>query len=87
MATVYTAHALERIDWRGTSLEEVDEVLENGSADAARPGYEARYKVFPYGKEWGRKFYPQKRVRVVFAEEGQDTVVVTVYVYFGSWDE
>ena len=29
--------------------------------------------------------YEQKRVRVVFVRRGGDLIVVTVYVYYGSW--
>ena len=87
MAILFTEHALKRIPWRGTSVDEVTAVILDGTPDEARPGYEARVSVFPYERDWGGKVFPQKRVRAIFAREGDDIVVVTVYVYFGRWNE
>jgi hypothetical protein len=39
-------------------------------------------KDFTYGREWTGKFYETKQVRPIFAEEMDEIVVVTVYVYY-----
>ena len=85
MTIVFGVHVLKRMPERGTTVAEVEDVLRNGEPDDARSGYVARSKVFPFARVWGRKEYPEKRVRVVFVEEGDSTFVVTVYVYYGSW--
>ncbi len=41
--------------------------------------------VFPFGRQWGSKTYEQKKVRVIYTAVGDDILVVTVYVYYGSW--
>ncbi len=41
--------------------------------------------IFPFGKRWGVKTFEQKKVKVIFVIEGDDTLVITVYVYYGSW--
>lgn len=80
-------HALERMPERGTTVAEVEDVLRTGEIDVARIGYFARSKVFPFARVWGHREYAEKKVRVVYAEEGDTTVVVTVYVYYGRWTQ
>ena len=46
----------------------------------------AKSIVFPFGRVWGTRRYEQKKVRVIYVVEGEDEFVVTVYVYYGSWN-
>jgi hypothetical protein len=39
-------------------------------------------KDFSYGREWNGKVYATKQVRPIFAEEPNEILVVTVYVYY-----
>ena len=87
MSVVFGIHVLKRIPERGTTVAEVEDVLRSGDIDKARPGYAARAKVFAFGRLWAGKAYPEKRVRVIYVGEGDTTVVVTVYVYYGSWSK
>ena len=87
MSVVFGIHALKRMPERGTTVAEVEDVLRSGDIDEARPGYAARTKVFAFGKPWAGKAYPEKRVRVIYVDEGDTSVVVTVYVYYGSWSK
>ncbi len=34
--------------------------------------------IFPFGKRWGVKTFEQKKVKVIFVIEGDDTLVITV---------
>ena len=72
---------------RGTNVAEVEDVLRTGHVAEARVGYHARAKVFPFSEVWGGKRYLEKRVRVIYVDEGDTTVVITVYVYYGSWSK
>jgi hypothetical protein len=78
-------HVVTRLLSRGTSILEVEEVLAKGLPDTARGGRQAKYLIYPYGHRWGARTYEQKRVRVVYALQGDVAYVVTVYVYYGSW--
>ena len=46
----------------------------------------ARTKVFPFGRERGGRFYPQKQIKVVYTLTEESTTTVTVFVYYGKWD-
>ena len=37
---------------------------------------------FPFESVWNGRRYATKRVRVIFVEEADEIVVVTVYTYF-----
>lgn len=77
----FTRHALEQAGKRGTTPAEIADVLRTGSTDTARAGYSALSKVYPFAGEWRGRYYPEKKVRVIYAVEADETVVITVYVY------
>ena len=60
-------------------------VLERGQAVAAQGSRRARELVFSHGREWAGRFYDQKKVKVVYIEEEDEIVVVTVLAYYGRW--
>ena len=81
-------HAKERIKKRGTSIGEVEKVLEAGKeVKTDYEGRRAKEMVFSYNRKWQKKFYPEKKVKVIYREEGEVITVITVYVYFGKWGE
>jgi len=85
LAARFSEHAEGRLLSRGTSREEIVKVLTNGLPDLATSGRSAKSMIFPFGKRWGVKTFEQKKVKVIFVIEGDDTLVITVYVYYGSW--
>ena len=42
--------------------------------------------VFAEGYDWKGRFYPHKLVRVIYVEEPEKIEIVTVYVYYGTWE-
>ncbi|NOZ64316.1 MAG: DUF4258 domain-containing protein [Caldiserica bacterium] len=78
-------HALERTRKRGATHGEVKKTLAEGKEVEAKYGRKAKELIFTYNKEWQNRFYPEKKVKVVYTEEKQSIVVITVYVYFGKW--
>lgn len=80
-------HAQERMLERGASEDEVRITLEEGIPSEAKSGRKAKEKILIYDGFWQGQRYPQKKVRVIYVEEGDEMVVLTVYVYHGQWEE
>ncbi len=80
-------HARDRMRERGVSEDEVTATLERGQPGQAAVGRNARELVFPFNSQWQGKLYQQKKVRVVYIEEDDILIVITVYAYFGRWEE
>ncbi len=78
-------HALSRMPHRGVTEVEVITVLERGQAVAAQGSRRAKELVFSHEKEWAGRYYPEKKVKVVYMEEEDKMVVVTVLAYYGRW--
>ena len=77
-----SGHACDNMRYRGTTEEEIKEAIRTTSWRPADLGRLECWKDFPYGREWNKKVYATKRVRPIFAEEANEIVVVTVYVYY-----
>ncbi len=78
-------HARERATERGTTSEEIIKVLKEGNDFIAKKGRKGKEMIFEYGKEWLGKIYPQKKVKVIFIEEDNEIIVITVKVSYGKW--
>lgn len=78
-------HAKERIIERGTTTEEIIKVIKEGNDFIAKKGRKGKEMIFEYGKEWLGKTYPQKKVKVIFIEEENEIIVITVKVLYGRW--
>jgi hypothetical protein len=71
---------------RGATLEEIEEVLLSGTPVFAKYQRLGTRKMFNVDQEWRGKRYLQKMVEVYHVVEGDAFVVVTVYVFFGTWE-
>lgn len=80
-------HTLERAQERGTNAEEIKEVIETGLPLDAKHRRLINAKVYPFNQLRHSKFYKQKRVEVIYTAEGDTFVTVTVYVFYGKWEE
>ncbi len=80
-----TEHARERAKERGTTEEEIGLVLASDSEIQLKKRRKSKELVFEYNKNWLGKHYPQKKVKVVYTEENDDTVVITIKVFYGRW--
>lgn len=78
-------HTLARAEERGTGVDEIRDVVANGTPIPARGGRKARAKVYEFDSVWNGRFYLQKRVEVIFVERDDSLITVTVYVFFGRW--
>ena len=82
---VFSQHALDQLQDRGASQEEVRIAVQDGEELPAKKGRKAYRKNFHFGSKWKNKHYEVKQVMPIIVEEDEEIVVVTVYVfYFGE---
>jgi hypothetical protein len=82
----FSQHALDQMRLRGATREEIMETVETAPWQSAKRGkYQAR-KAFAFGRPSpiNQQIYPSKTVHVIFADEPNEIVVVTVLVYYGD---
>lgn len=75
-------HAQEQLTYRGTNEGEVQETIRTSPWGPAELGKKDCRKDFVFNSVWNDRYYATKQVRPVFAEEKNEVVVVTVYVYY-----
>ena len=80
-------HTLERAVERGTSEEEIKDVIESGFTIPVEYGRKGKAKVYKFGQNRQGKFYEQKRVEAIYVIEDNIIITVTVYVFYGKWEE
>jgi hypothetical protein len=86
MAVQIDPHTLERAEERGASEDEIRDVILTGSPIPAKHGRRAKAKVYAFGRVRHGRRYDEKRVEVIYTEQGRDIVTVTVYVFYGRWE-
>ena len=87
MEIVIEPHTLKRAEERGTNADEIKTVLEQGVEIPAKGNRKAKAKVFTFRKIRLEKFYEEKRVEVIYIEEKETIITVTVYVFYGEWKD
>ena len=82
----FSRHALDQMRLRGAASEEVTEAVEAMPWQPARRGKYQSRKTFVFGRPSpiNGQIYPFKTVLVIFADEPNEIVVVTVLVYYGE---
>ena len=86
MTVQFSHHALLRARERGTTREEIEDVLASGDPVPAKQGRSCTRKLFKVDEVRQGKRYSQKTVEIYHVVEGDVIVVVTVYVFFGGWE-
>ena len=66
--------------------EEIHDVLASGFFIPAKYNRLGKAKIYLFRKERHRTYYEQKRVEVYYLVENNRIVVVTVYVFYGQWE-
>ena len=80
-------HTLERAEERGANEAEIRDMINTGFPIPAMYGRSGKGKVYEFGQTRLDYFYPQKRVEVFYVLEGDNVTTVTVYVFYGTWEE
>jgi len=78
-------HTLERAKERGTNEKGIRDVITNGVEVPAKYGRAGKAKVYEYQQTRLGKYYPQKRVEVIYVKENDTIITITVYVFYGEW--
>ena len=79
-------HTLDRAEERGTSEEEIKEVINTGISIPAKYGRIGKAKTYDFNQLRHGRYYDQKKMEVFYAVEGDVIVTVTVYVFYGKWE-
>jgi hypothetical protein len=82
MAILIHPHALQRMEERGASKDEILLAIENGQMLPAKFGRRTYKKTFSYGNYWRGEFFKYKHIEVYCVGEGEDIIVVTVMVKY-----
>ncbi len=80
-------HTLERAEERGANETEIKDVINTGVSIPAKRGRLGKFKVYDFKQKRHDKYYEQKRVEVIYTVEEETNVTVTVYVFYGKWEE
>ena len=80
-------HTAKRAVERGTSEDEIRDVLKTGTPAPMARGRLRKAKVYDFGRERLGRHYRQKRVEVIYVMDEDTVVTVTVHVFFGQWKD
>lgn len=86
MKIVIDPHTLERAAERGATETEIADVIKSGFVIPARGKRRGKAKIYDSKRELGGRYYDQKRVEVIYAQEKETITTVTVYVFYGRWE-
>jgi hypothetical protein len=75
-------HAKQQLQFRGATEQEVAETIRMQTRGPAELGRLECQRNFAFNSEWNKNYYATKQVGPIFAEESDEIVVVTVYVYY-----
>ncbi|MDD2717697.1 MAG: DUF4258 domain-containing protein [Candidatus Wallbacteria bacterium] len=80
-------HTLERASERGVSESEIKDTILNGKEIQAKYGRLGNFKIFSYNKSRHGRHYQHKKVEVFFIVKDDTAITVTVYAFYGEWEE
>ncbi|MBI2339714.1 MAG: DUF2283 domain-containing protein [Deltaproteobacteria bacterium] len=66
MKVIIDPHTLERAEERGTTEDEIIDVIQTGLPIAAKYDRQGKAKIFPYRKKRQNKYYEQKKIEVYY---------------------
>ena len=81
------SHTLERAMERGTNEDEIIDVLHAGFDTPAKKGRRGKARIFDFKRKRLDIFYEQKKVEVIYTIEDDTIITITVYVFYGRWQE
>lgn len=81
------SHTLERAEERGTNIDEIKDVIKTGVTITAKYGRLGKAKVYDFKQKRNNIYYEQKKIEVFYTTEENNIITVTVYVFYGKWEE
>ena len=80
-------YTLERAEERGTNEKEIIDVIQSGFTIPAKYGRLGKAKIYDFRQKRHGRYYEQKRVEVFYIIQDDNIITVTVYVFYGKWEE
>jgi hypothetical protein len=79
-----SGHAKDQLRFRGCTVEEIQQAIHSAQwKKAEMERWECKHEI-QFHEIWNGKKYSHKQIRPIFAEEEDEIVVVTVYVYYSN---
>jgi len=82
MAVIFHSHALDRMEERGATKDEILKTIEMGQISMARFGRRLYSMSFPFRDYWRSQFYEQKHIDAYAVDDEGDIIVITVVVKY-----
>jgi hypothetical protein len=79
-------HTLTRAIERGTSEEEIRDMINPGFPIPGKYGRVGKYKVYDFQQTRQGRYYEHRRVEVFYTIEQRIFITVPVYVLYGRWE-
>lgn len=79
-------HTLERAEERGASEAEIRDVINTGTPVSAKRDRLGKAKVYEFRQMRNDKYYEHKQIQVIYTHSGDTIITVTVYVFYGKWE-
>lgn len=79
-------HTIAKAEERGTNENEIIDVINSGSDVKAKYNKFGKTKIFEFKQLRNGKFYEQKKVEVYYTIENNEIITITVYVFYGKWE-
>lgn len=80
-------HTLKRAEERGASADEIKDVINTGFDIPAKYGRIGKAKIYEFNALRHNKYFEHKKIEVFYTIEAGKIVTVTVYVFYGKWEE
>jgi len=81
------SHTIERAEERGTNEKEIKDVINTGFSIPGKYGCTGKAKIYEFKQKRHDKHYEQKKVEVFYTVVKDVIITVTVYVFYGKWEE
>jgi hypothetical protein len=79
-------HTLERAEARGANEEDILDFLLTGFSIPAKHNRLGKAKVYNFQQPRQGRYYEQKRVEVIYFVDNDVVITVTVYLFYGKWE-
>lgn len=87
MKIQFDPHTLERAEERGTNKKQIIDVLNTGFSIPAKHERIGKAKIYNFNQKRHNRYYEQKRVEVFYTIENDIIIPITVYAFYGKWEE
>ena len=82
MTVLFHPHAINRMEERGASFEDVRSTVEHGESFPAKFGRTGFRRNFPFDNHFRGKYYHTMQIEAYAVPEGPDWLVITVITKF-----